>query len=234
MNENVDLELLEQYLDGLIDKNEVLSVEGRPIDYKVLDKQIEEFLKMRDHLSAEGLRVELQEFVSKRKEIRTFPLYRIMTIAASIVLVGVVIFILLDNRPSEPKFDDYFDHFDQLLSFRNGDVLDYSDGLEAYASEDYERAFRLLSPKVNDLNNEVRFYLGLSAVGSGRFNESLEILEQVDTEPPFKFYQQTRWYLALAYWQIDNSKLAIYFLNQIQEGDFKFNEAQLLIKQLKN
>ncbi|KYG81519.1 hypothetical protein MB14_13095 [Roseivirga ehrenbergii] len=230
MSKEINLELLEKYIVGEITKEEVLSVNNEPLDPMELSKFIEDYLDVQSHLEAEGLKAELKE---KHRDLvgrGSLSFSRIIAVAASVILIGVVSFFLIQRDSSGPKFDNYFDHFDQLITFRNLGETDFSKALEAYSDREYKEAYDLFD-KSNDvnLNEALKFYFAMSALGSEKFEEAVNLFLSIGTDPSNEYYQQTRWYLGLAYWQKGDITLARESLLLIEEGDFEYKNAQKLL-----
>lgn len=234
MNSEVDIALLEQYLAEEIDRVQVLSVDGDPVSDDILDAAIKDYEETVLHLEGAALKNELKglhETLDLNEKKSAFP--RWLAIAASIVLISVFGTLIWQNNNSDPEFSEYFDHFDQLVTFRNSDSTDYSAGLEAYSERSYAEAYILLE-RVDGLSDELKFYQGLSALGSESFEKTISLFETLGTSPSNKYYQQTRWYLALAYWQAGLVADAQNLLNEIETSEFKYQESLKLLDELRD
>lgn len=229
MIESVNLTLLEEYINGEISANDVLYEDGRPLSKSELDLALREFDDLKIHLKAAGLEKRLKSIHQDvAQEQGRGRLLQKWYVAAAILLIAAFSFLIL--RPnSTPEFSDYFSHFDQLITTRNDDNAVFDKAMLAYDNEDYESALTLFQ-KLNDdsLTGEVMFYAGVSALGSNNFEEAINYFKSAQKEQT-EYYQQLRWYMALAYWQLNNIEVAIEQLLQIKEGEFKFEEAQELI-----
>ncbi|MBO3699666.1 tol-pal system YbgF family protein [Roseivirga sp. E12] len=233
MNSEVDIALLEQYLAGEIERSQVLTLDGKTVSDDVLQVAIKDYKETVLHLEGAALKNQLKglhETLDLDEKKSAFP--RWLAVAASIVLIAVFgILIWQNNRASE--FSDYFDHFDQLVTYRDSDSTDYSAGLEAYTLRDYDKAYSLLT-SVDGLNNELKFYQAVSALGSERYDDAIALFETLGTSSSNKYYQQTRWYLALAYWQVGLAGKARNLLKEIDNGEFMYQESLKLIDELRD
>lgn len=234
MSSEVDIALLEQYLAEEIDRSQVLSVDGEPISDDALDVAIKDYEETVLSLEGAALKNQLKvlhETLDLREKKSAFP--RWLAVAASIVLITVFGTLIWQSKNSTPEFTEYFDHFDQLVTFRNSDSTDYSAGLEAYSERNYAEAYILLE-RVDSLSDELKFYHGLSALGSEDFEKAISLFEILGTSSSNKYYQQTRWYLALAYWQAGLVAKAQNLLDEIEAGEFKYQESLKLIDKLRD
>ncbi len=233
MIESVNLILLEAYINGEISADEVLLEDGSPLSKSELDTALEEFNDLKIHLKAAGLEKRLKTIHKEvSKEQSSNKSLKRLAIAAMILLVAIFSFLIL-RTPGEPEFSEYFSHFDELVTYRDSDSTNYTAGLEAYSLENYDLAYVLLE-SIDKLSDELKFYLGVSALGSSRPLKAVQIFENLGTASSNEYYQQVRWYLGLALWQSDESKLAINVLSQISTGEYKYEESLKLIELLKD
>lgn len=232
MNKEVNIALLEGYLAGDIEASEVLALDGSQLSADELKSAVEEYEEAVLIIEGAALKEELkaihQENDSSQVQ-KSFP--RWLAAAASIVLIGVFGTLIWQSTNSEPEFSDYFDHFPELFTSRDSDSTSYSVGIEAYSLRDYDKAYLLLE-NIEDLNNELKFYLAVSALGSERFQLAIEIFEGIGTDSSNKYYQQIRWYLGLAYWQTGEIDKAKTTLKLILPDEFKYDKSLKLLMNL--
>ncbi|GAB5523919.1 MAG: hypothetical protein Roseis2KO_17910 [Roseivirga sp.] len=234
MNKEVDIALLEGYLAGDIEASAVLDVDGNVLSEEALDLAIAEYKDILIHIEGAALKSRLQELqvpAAASPEKRSYKLW--YAVAAAVVLV-VVAGGIWQSMNRAPEFEDYFSHFDQLVSFR-GDAQSLSaSGIEAYSRKNYQEAFELLdSLDDSEISDDLSFYLAVSALGSGHVEEAIAVFRRLGMEESNRYYQQTRWYLALAYWQNDQVREAIKTMESIQAGEHKYTEAVELIERLR-
>lgn len=231
MSKEVDIALLEQYLAREIEGSQVCYMDGTPLTKEALEAAVRDYEQVLLQIEGAGLKEHLQtmheELVPKRE--KTYR--RLISMAAAVLLIGVFGTLIWQRVNRAPEFSDYFNHFDQLVTYRDSDSTDYSAGLEAYTLREYDKAYNLLT-SVDSLNNELKFYQAVSALGSQRFEEAITLFEFLGTNSENKYYQQTKWYLGLAYWQVGKTERAIKLLKEITTGLYKDNEALKLLKKL--
>lgn len=231
MDSSVNIELLEQYLAGEISANEVLDFEGNVLTKSALELAIEEYNDVVIHLEGAALKEQLVGMQSAMVEQSPKRSWRVWYATAAAVLMLVTAGLLWRSVNSSVEFEDYFAHFNQLVSFR-GEAG--NKGIEAYSRKNYEEAFQLLNAlEKPELSDELKFYLGVSALGSNHESEAITVFTELGIERSGRYYQQIRWYLALAYWKNENVIKAISLLEGIEKGQYKFAEAQELIELLR-
>lgn len=233
MNKEVDIALLESYLAGDIEAGAVLDVDGNPLSEGALDQAVVEYEDVVIHLEGAALKSRLQEMQIPAVSTPEKRSYRLWYAAAAALLLLITAGLIWQNTSKAPAFDDYFNHFDQLVSFRGEAESAAAKGIEAYSRENYQSAFELLGslnePKLND---ELKFYLAVSALGSGHIDEAIAFFEELGNTKTNKYYQQTRWYLALAYWQNGQVNKAVLLLQGINAGEFEHEKAVELLSKL--
>ncbi|OEK06684.1 tetratricopeptide repeat protein [Roseivirga misakiensis] len=232
MNEKIDIRLLEKFKNGEISSERVLNYDGMPVSEEELKIALEDFENLTIQLKALDLE---KSFKSIHLQVanKTSRNFRLKLWSAAATLVLLVSFSYLLLKPSQPNFIDYFNHFDQYVTLRESDSTDYSVGLEAYSIRDYNKAYVALE-QIDSLNNELKFYLAISALGSSRSIEAVQILEELNKDSLNKYYQQIKWYLGLAYWQVGDVNSAIEILNQIEVSEFKYADSRKLINALQD
>jgi len=231
MIEKVNIKLLEQHVEGYISADEVLFEDGSTLNSVQLIEALEEYNRLIIGIEAEGLRNDLK--VIHREVVgRKHPLRLYITVAASLLLIMMSILVL--KKKGEPTFEDYFSHFDQLLTFRGEENELLSKALSDYSQRDYKSAY-LAFQRLNKekLNPEASFYAGVSALASNYLNEALDYFT-IASEGENNYYQQIRWYSALTYWQLGRIDFCLSLLSDIEEDQFKFKQAQRLLKHLKS
>lgn len=230
---DIDVALLEGYLAGDIEAHEVLDAHGNTVSKESLELAIDEYRDIVIQLEGAAFKEQLKDIsasVNPRPEKQNL---RLWYAVAAAVLVLVTAGIIWQNMNKPPVFEDYFGHFDQLVSLR-GENNSAAEGIEAYSDRDYGKAFDLLSAvEESELSVELKFYLGVSALGSSQVKEAISVFEEIGIERPNKYYQQTRWYLGLAYWQNGQLDKAVETLESIEAGQYKYQQAQNLIQELR-
>lgn len=233
MSKKIDIAVLEAYLAGEIKAHAVLDTDGNAVSKEQLEEALKAYQNVLIHLEGAALKERLTR--SPLPETRTVRFSGRIWWAAAAVIVMVISGLLWQSLYENPDFEDYFDHFDQLVTFRGeaGDREWLAEAMELYARRNYEGAYdELVKVATGQLTDEYLFYFGVSALGSGHFNEAVEAFEKIGVGRENKYYQQTRWYLALGYWQTGRLESAVSLLKSIKAGGYKYAEAVRLIEEL--
>ncbi len=234
MNKEVDIALLESYLAGEIEASAVLDLAGNALSEEALGLAIAAYKDVVVHIEGAALKSQLQELrvpAASVPEKRSYGLWYAVAAAVALLVIAGGIWQSLNRTP---EFEDYFSHFNQLLSFRGDEQSLSASGIEAYSRRNYQEAFKLLgSLDESEISDELSFYLAVSALGSGHVEEAIAVFESLGMGKSNKYYQQIRWYLALAYWQNDRVDEAIKALELIEEGQHEYARAVELVERLR-
>lgn len=230
MNKEADISLLEKYLAGEIRADEVLDLDGQVLTAGELELAVDEYQDVKAHLEGVALKADLQERFSGTQAPKEKKGYTRWLVAAIVVLLLTFGF-LWQNRDTSPELEDYFSHFPQLETFRGEGPTVYSQALEAYTLRNYKKALKLFS-EIENPEKEAQFFMGVSALATGNAELAVEALQRAGVDLKNRYYQQTRWYLALAYWQVGNLPEARRYLESIPKEEYNFEEAQKLLSVL--
>ena len=152
-----------------------------------------------------------------------------VAVAASLVLIMVFSGLF----SSSPDFQEMFQPYPYLNNLRNTDQPAIQEAMNFYVEEDYQRAFQALEnlPAVTK-SPESAFFKGVSALAINDWKAALEIFENLGTTTNNPFYQQCRWYWALAAWQAGNTDKAVTLLKEIEPTQYNHKEASELLNYL--
>lgn len=230
-----DIETIEKYLEGKLEKTELEAFEKELTINAELAEQVEIYKSAIDELSNEGLRAHLKDihndlFIEPKNKQRW--LYYIV-IAASVLLL-ITFGYLFTNRTlsNETLFTTYFDPYPNLITTRNNDTSPFGKAMESYSHHKYEKAIQAFKEvsKNKQTFEDLIFYKGISYLALSLPNEAIPLFEQLEDLEQYK--EQITWYMAMTYLQLDEIENTRKRLLQIEEGSFKYAEAQELLEQL--
>lgn len=229
-NEN-HIALIESLLEGNIDRDETMRLGGYASE-KDLDEAISLYKEGLEDIYDLGLSNNLKEIHQKlypTKERRLSP-QRVVLVAASVILFSVFGFLIF-KEANQPVFDDYFELFPNYELSRSKAAGELNKALTLYSQEKFDSAQTVFSSiQMDTLNYDYSFYFGITCLVNGEFPKAITVLKPVDTgKDQNPYYQQTRWYLALAYWQSGQVEKAIRVLESIKAEQYKYEEARELI-----
>lgn len=235
IEETNDIERIEKYVEGKLSLEETRAFAKELCDNTDLVSEMQAYQKAVKGIRDYGLKAELrtyhQEFFEKLANKRILYWKYISGIAASvIIIIGLVYILLFQSLSNSELFTRYFEPYPDIITTRNVDNSNLAKGLKSYSSGEYEMAitiFNSLPPTDPDYTTAL-FYMAISYLAITQPQiaiDSLEKLNRID-----KTYQeQVHWYLALSYLKLDDTKSAKKQLMKIEEKHFKYIEAQELL-----
>lgn len=124
--------------------------------------------------------------------------------------------------PSSP-YDDYFAHLPRDNANLSTNV---ETGREAYDRQDYRKAYPALLAEVEAGGDSLDLiYAGVAAIGSGRPEAAIPILEPLLAARKWRLYDsEIRWYLALAYLNSGQETDGVTLLQALAQSDSEFAE----------
>ncbi len=161
--------------------------------------------------------------------------FRVWYMAAAVVIIGVIGFLI--SRPeSSISFDDVYEPYPDLISIRGEEEKLMTEAMRLYSLGDFAGAldkFSLIQP--DSLITEYHFYRGIAALGANDSKLAVSSLLNIGIDPDSnKYWQQTRWYLGLAYWQLGDTVNSLKLLEAIEENEYGSEVSQKLAEQLGN
>ncbi|MBN1970967.1 MAG: tetratricopeptide repeat protein [Candidatus Delongbacteria bacterium] len=176
---------------------------------------------------------------------KTVKIVRIAMAIAAVFIGLVFIQNLAQNRQMENLFAENFDT-ENIQLFENGKYRGayheenpnplLNKAATAYENENYaeaEETFIQLTQKYPD-NNDYKFYLAITQLQNSKTKESINTfsaLYQLDND--FAYYEETRWYMALAFVKQNKKTKAKNILKELIEYEgYYFDKAYTLSKEL--
>ena len=160
--------------------------------------------------------------------------YWISAIAASILLVAVVGPLIFNDAQSPFELaesyveQDAFAHPGVIKGLSISDEGNREMAIRFFENGDFivsaEKFQAIIEPSTED-----QFFLALSQLKSGEHSEAIISFEQL-LDRPSAFNEEIRWYLSLAYILSNQTGKAEELLSNIGSGDWKYDEAQILLK----
>ncbi|WP_350284810.1 tetratricopeptide repeat protein [uncultured Croceitalea sp.] len=179
-----------------------------------------------------GIRREMEQKKGKIKYLNYM-----LAIAASITVLIALVFYPngVDDSP-QVLAQQYLS--EQPLShpgtFKGATVVDEqrTQAIVAFNQGDFTKAIEhfeaLTAPTAEDT-----YYLGLAHLKKGDYSRAITLLTENKTEGK-RFVQEARWFLGLAYLTQNNTKNAVKELKAINKDEWKYDEAQSLLEEIKD
>ncbi|MCB0625473.1 MAG: tetratricopeptide repeat protein [Saprospiraceae bacterium] len=166
-------------------------------------------------------------------------LRQILAIAATLALLVVSwqLFFRQDRiSDREQLFAAQFEPYPMVLAQRDGQDSSTAGGLQAeavnaYAAADYAaaaEAFTRLADSRPD-QSAYLFYAAVSELAAGHPELAAPSFRELLSREDHLFAEQSRWYLALAYWKQGEYERAEELFRQIQPGQAKYEEAREML-----
>ena len=221
-----DIDLIDAYLnDGLDDENKQ-KFEKRLES----DEQFSTLYKTQIDLVNEIKSYEFANLTASYLEAkRTTKVVRlnrwlISGIAASITLIVTTLYVTL---PEPDLYAQYYEPYPDLVSSRA--ITDNSYALYYYGRAEYDKAIAEFE-KMEQLGEDEKFYAGLTYLALGQLDSAeLYLKESLNTN----WGANAKWYLALTHLKSQNLQQCVMYLEMIDPGTFKYEEAQEMLDELK-
>ena len=221
-------EKIERYLSGQMNGDERAAFENEmkndPVLMKnvELDKALVEQVKY--HAFVEKQILHGKGELKRRKNLK-LTAYTVLSLAAVLFILFFIPGIWQQNNYEELFTSAYQVYPNDYLSvdatFR-GDAR--IDSLELAAMTAYEnKDFLNAESKLKEIlqtgeNHELRFFLAMSQLENAKTDDAIESLQALySLSETFKYYEQTRWYLALALIKLQNKDKARRYLDELLE-----------------
>ncbi|KOF03228.1 hypothetical protein OB69_07950 [Roseivirga seohaensis subsp. aquiponti] len=226
MNER-DYQLIEDYLNGSLKASEKAEVEARLMQDNAFAKilaQQQDLLAVVDKKVEDDLRLllakeeaKLSNNVTNKVSSPTIPISRWLSVAAAVVVLITVGWLLFRNESSpngSTLFAENFTAYTNIIApNRRGenDESRLSLAFLAYDNKQYQKAIADFETLKSDtLKSELTFYIGVSYLAINEIEKGIITLK--DDAIDSKFAMEKQWYLALAYLKkndIDAAKIAL-------------------------
>ena len=230
------IEKVERYLSGKLSREEVKEDQGPELSSEELDEAIDLYNTTKDLIELSGMREDLksihEEYIAEtEKPVKqnSFRLWASVAMAAALLAIAVFSGIF---EQGEVKFEDYFEPYPDIVSMR-GTTGDLNEALRLYSLEQYTEALAEFNKiQVDSINDTILFYQAVSALAIAKFDLAVDKLNTLRGYENNTFWQQTKWYLALALWQKGEIDEAKTILGKIGRGESDFPRAQNLLESL--
>lgn len=205
---NKDIDLIEAYLDGSLDSQEIKTVEDRisiDPDFKELLTDMRHLIK---GIKAEGrksLRQDLKELdqslpdihsLVKERKYKSRTIWRYWNYAAAAVLL---LGLFLWSKPGIPG--EFLKPYSSGDTFRSANISKANayhsePGFSSYFAEDYKAAVNEFE-SIQAKNDTVWFYLGNTYFAQRKYKKALNCFEDKSLAANTVFVDDAKWYAAL-------------------------------------
>jgi len=249
MNE-VDYDLIEQYIEGKLKNNDLINFENRLktdtqlMEELTLRQDMEHFLakkKEKDALKKELPNISKTFFQKPEKEleqeakiVQLKPFYKKRTfilggVAAAFLLFFMIQFLL----PKDSLYEQYKGEYQLALAVKGDNDLDLGKLEKEYAAGNYEYAQEQLVLYLNQNPTDTRAQIAQAIVliELEKAEQARKMLSAIANDPTKMLFKNTAtWYLAMSYLKEENYSEVRKYLIQIMEGKYSEQAQELLTK----
>lgn len=236
MRTKYNYELINDYLDGLLDNKTSIEISELIKSDDIAKDMARGILILREEFNDTSDVDEYLDGRLKRAKANMESKSKVswLKIAASVILVATL--GLLINRALQPSIDSFVEkeasmHYDYQAITRSGEkTLTFEEAMKRYSQKDYEMAVQ----ELYETNNPIaHFYRGVSLIQLKRYSEAITELKH-DELIKTRYKEQAEWYAILALVKMENSEEAQKLLtNKLASGStYKYQEAKILLKLL--
>ena len=227
---NLDFDQVRRYLNGQMDDDERQQFEDRINNEPELARQVN-----LDQVLLEGIQLHYRGKLKEKLQSLdqgdfypvkpVFPIFKALAIAAGVILIMVVGFLVFENKPdSQALYATYFKpYYNVVNDIERGEniVSGGEDPYQLYELGKSQEAIELFEKLLlkNPDNNQLIFYNGLSYLNSGSTSGAIDNLSKVAGKEDFLLSAPALWYLGLAYLKENRNKEAIEIFSSLVEKD---------------
>ncbi|NAS11854.1 tetratricopeptide repeat protein [Poritiphilus flavus] len=157
---------------------------------------------------------------------------RPLLVAASLALLFSMFFINRDDFSATELAAQYVDT-ESLTHPGNSKGVTELDtnrtrAIVAFNNTDFNLAIVHFN-QIKTTSEEDKYYLGLAYMKSGQIQQAIDTFEEVGERNDVRFRQEINWFLALSHLLNGNTPKATESIKNIQNGDWKYDDAQKLL-----
>ncbi len=243
-----DLELLEHKLRGTLSESDKTELESKmqdkdfaqaAADFEMLLGGID--AKGDDELKAMLLEEEAKFEVQADKQegtqtAKVFTLRRVMAVAATLLLLVLATFIWQQNEKEQANYlsDNFIPYRNVFYPIdRSGAAVNAKErAFKAYEQKNYTEALSGFNTILADsLDYGVLFFKANTLLAMEKVDEAITLFDKIPQHE--RFYEQSQWYLGLAYLEKGDFTSAKQYLKTVAEnGGYKSQQSQELLKTL--
>lgn len=240
IEEERDIQLISDYLDGSLPEAEKRQVDNRLNEDDAFRELFVEIKRLVTGIKSQGREKQKQVLVELE---RTLPPINpgntrqiwpwVAGVAATVIVLILVVWQSSTRTGTNELFEEFYTGYPNVVTpITRGEQLDSSvrtKAFVAYEHEDYREAIRSFK-QVSDQSDTIRFYLANSFLGDGQIQHSAEIFLTLTHSPTFG--DQSQWYLALVYLKLNQVEQCATLLQNLKDHPFYGGNAKELLNKL--
>ncbi len=231
MISELELILFDRYYKSEMSEEEVIQIEERFSKDADFKQNYNAYLTSILLIKRSAFKAHLED-TSGRSSSKWSKLTILLIVFFIIIFLSFFIIIGNKNEPqrSEILFAEYFEPLPDMITSRSG-RSELTAAMRAFQNAQYEKALILLDTTIYR-QDIVKIYRAVAQLGIA--NVPVEMFEQEISYLPenHPFTGEIKWYLALSFLKSENKESALILLRDINQGGYKYKEAQELIRKL--
>jgi len=210
-----DIELIDKYLIGKINKEERQLLESKIDESSVFSEEV----KLRQEMIAsikkqdrKHLRKELNELYQESKNEKPTVRYFYWAAASVAIIIVSFLFLFYPSNKSE-LFQAYYQPFPEPPALR-GSAGDKSEAMLAYSKGQYQKALTIFSSSPES-SDSLSLYIGNCLLNLNQEEKAKEHFTEILKGKNESLKEHAQWYLVLSYIKNDNIDRASQLLEKI-------------------
>ena len=182
-----------------------------------------------------------------KREIQRGKIIRLVSYSVSSIAALFLVFLVVQGVMQNRKYEQlYASNFTTYTNdYLGSDVMYRGDAdvdslqliaMKAYEIKDFTFAeLQFIQILLTNENPEIRFYLAMSQLENKKIKEALKTMQMLYNQPiEYRYYEQTRWYLALVNLKLHHKSEAKKYLDELVALDgVHLDRARQLMEKLK-
>jgi hypothetical protein len=232
-NEKTDLELIDQFIAGTLDSEARIMFETRLKTDENLKQEMLAAKNVIEGIRASAFKKKLQllhlQFEQSDQKPKRIGLYYITGIAASLIFVVGIVFYSLQYA-DHGSYYSYFKPYPSSVNVRSDVNPSWDKAMDYYDREKYNEAITFFNKIPSGYySEEMQFYHAVSYLANDQPDAAVTVLRKLKS---IEYREPVTWYLGLAYLLTKNRNEAKKVFEQIQPGDYGYEDAQSILKSI--
>jgi tetratricopeptide (TPR) repeat protein len=216
--ENIDL--IDAYVKGELAGSDLADFEAKRANNPSFDHEVTDYVLIMKEIRAsqenafvDKLKGWENEIEASGEHVKVIPIRRILSMAATLLLLALAGGYLLWNHLGQPDHDalfaQYFQPYDDVISERSTDEGAKEQGMNFYNQSKYREAIPFLEKVIAEHPDDtaVACYLGIAYLADNRLTKARDVFENLGQGSPGLFKEVAEWNLALIHLKMNQEVL---------------------------
>lgn len=242
---NNSIELIESYIDGEMDQNEILGFEdllssdiGIKQDYElsmeinnsIIEEDVMALRETMDYMYNDEIVVKRTPTIFTQKRFY----YAAASMALLIATGGLIQRIASPNMDSSEVFEKYYNPYEITVTHRSGNTeVDrlLLNAFEKYEEKNYEQALVLFEEVLETRKNDMalNLYSGISYMEEEKYQKAKTSFDNIISDKDNLFIEQAKWYLGMCYLKTENTEKAENVLKEIIKEESYYKDVAVKV-----